>query len=435
MLNYLEKFSQLPPALKSRASSPEVVAVMNELEKTYHTSLGTLVMRLLVADIDPSGLEAYFINEAKLAPEAANELAKEVRVKVLDLIDGAAARKAVNAASNTMKTDGGLNSNKTFFFSPNDQKEISDLAKKVDEYLKVPQSGVEMDVVVQQVITESKINLASQALKERFQNIVKTYLRGIRNGTETKIALTKQISLGGMALEEVEASKILALIDKAAASKKTSKTRTAIDSQSQELMNVGARDIEYDLAKEIAKRAASTNRDQNPVDSNDKAGTMTQPVAAAPAISPEIKMASNKTENHQSIFLVEQSRLRQNGADPKIKIEDVKTMPKIMGPLEELRYLDATNFRRLHPDPMQTILKVKGKVDLLEGESYNKRMMGVRSWRQSPIFQLYLEIYLEALERNKTAAEIVEAREDAAVNYLSAKEISAIISLNRIFVN
>ncbi len=111
-------------------------------------------------------------------------------------------------------------------------------------------------------------------------------------------------------------------------------------------------------------------------------------------------------------------------------MHDIKPMPKVMGPLEELQFLDLLNFRRLGKTPAEITAKIFSKVKLLEADGYDKMVLGVRAWRQSPVNRLYLKMVQEAINKGLTIKDFaVEAQKDIN-NYLTLEEIEAILSLN-----
>jgi hypothetical protein len=115
----------------------------------------------------------------------------------------------------------------------------------------------------------------------------------------------------------------------------------------------------------------------------------------------------------------------------KVKMEDVKKVPKLGGPLEELQNMGLTEFRRLSRDPKEATTKIMGIFKLLEEEGFNRRMAGVKSWRQSPINRLYVAIGQESLIKKKDISKIITQRKEAKEDYLSQAEFDAIMELNK----
>lgn len=117
-------------------------------------------------------------------------------------------------------------------------------------------------------------------------------------------------------------------------------------------------------------------------------------------------------------------------SETRLKMEDVKARPKVMGPLEELRYLDLINFRRLGSDPKDITTKIVLKVRLLEKDGYDRMVEGVQAWRQSPVNRIYVRLVQEAVAKGVTLKEAVATRQQENKETLSMEEIEAIVAMN-----
>ena len=116
----------------------------------------------------------------------------------------------------------------------------------------------------------------------------------------------------------------------------------------------------------------------------------------------------------------------------KKRMEDVKYVsPKIMDSIDELRYMDLVNFRRLAIDPQKQTAKIKEKISLLEEEKYTKRAEAISAWRQSPVSRLYLAIGQKSISENKPIDVIIEEKKNQGEDYLTPEELKAIMDLNR----
>lgn len=130
--------------------------------------------------------------------------------------------------------------------------------------------------------------------------------------------------------------------------------------------------------------------------------------------------------NNPKLFSVEREQL------PKTQplISDIQP-PKTMGPLDELRYLDITNFRRMGSSPAEVIAKIETKIRLLEKGGYDNMISGVLAWRDSLVNSLYLKMGQEALLKEITFKQCADSYQKAkANNFLFWEEIEAIITLN-----
>lgn len=117
-------------------------------------------------------------------------------------------------------------------------------------------------------------------------------------------------------------------------------------------------------------------------------------------------------------------------SETRLKMEDVKARPKVMGPLEELRYLDLINFRRLGSDPKDITTKIVLKIRLLEKDGYDRMVEGVQAWRQSPVNRIYVRLVQEAVAKGVTLKEAVATRQQENKETLSMEEIEAIVAMN-----
>lgn len=111
-------------------------------------------------------------------------------------------------------------------------------------------------------------------------------------------------------------------------------------------------------------------------------------------------------------------------------MHDIRAVPKVMGPIEELKFLDPVNFRRLGKTPAETTAKILLKIKLLEKDGYDKMVTGVLAWRQSPVNRLYLSLGQGALNKGLLLKDYLISRQTAGQEYLSLEEVEAIVSLN-----
>lgn len=119
--------------------------------------------------------------------------------------------------------------------------------------------------------------------------------------------------------------------------------------------------------------------------------------------------------------------ISQSSSKPLIR--DVKPMPKVMGPIEELQFLDIVNFRRLGQTPADITAKIFSKIKLLEGEGYDKMVAGVMAWRKSPVNLAYIKMSGEAIRQGAKLKDYAVAKAGNH-DYLTWEEIEALLALN-----
>jgi len=120
----------------------------------------------------------------------------------------------------------------------------------------------------------------------------------------------------------------------------------------------------------------------------------------------------------------------QSGGDMKPRMQDVKPVARLTGPVEELRAITIVDFRRLSKDPAEACVKIKDKIDLLAEQSYTRRNEGIAAWGASEVVRTYLELMGEGLN-GVPLKDAVAAREAAKKPYLTPPEFQAVAALSR----
>jgi hypothetical protein len=117
------------------------------------------------------------------------------------------------------------------------------------------------------------------------------------------------------------------------------------------------------------------------------------------------------------------------------RMQDIRpAMPlvsRLTGPVEELKNMTLTDFRRLSSDPVEACRKVGDKLDLLEGHSYGQRLEGVKAWRESEVNKLYLQIITASFTGGEQIPAIIAKAMAANQPTLTEREVHAIMDLNR----
>jgi hypothetical protein len=107
-------------------------------------------------------------------------------------------------------------------------------------------------------------------------------------------------------------------------------------------------------------------------------------------------------------------------------MQDVKAIPKLFTPIDELEALDATDFRRLSKDPYKAIEKIQQKIDLLEKDSLIKRGQGIAALKKSALYAAYSSILHASLTEGVSYQEALTKQ-----TTLTLDEFSAIMQLNK----
>lgn len=171
--------------------------------------------------------------------------------------------------------------------------------------------------------------------------------------------------------------------------------------------------------KEVKPEIKTVSSAEKPVAPNN--GATFKPIPTANLITPQRPTNSYGLKVAPVTASSEQGRVRMN---------DVVTAPRVMGPIEELRFLDLVNFRRLAPSPEEAAAKIFTKIKLLEKNGYDRMTAGIDAWRQNEVSRLYLIMCRESAFKAKPLSEIIEYLKSQGQDYLTQEEIDAIMALN-----
>lgn len=127
------------------------------------------------------------------------------------------------------------------------------------------------------------------------------------------------------------------------------------------------------------------------------------------------------------------SRLSQLWPYPLVgeKITDVKVPTRSVGPIDELKTLRLVDFKQLDSDPNKAILKIKQKIDLLEQDSFVKRIAGIEAWKQSEVYRTYLSLGKESMEQGMPIDAVISQRASQGLPTLNEAEFQALVKLNK----
>jgi hypothetical protein len=115
----------------------------------------------------------------------------------------------------------------------------------------------------------------------------------------------------------------------------------------------------------------------------------------------------------------------------KPQLDDIKIVKKLVGPVEELSGMTLIDFRRVAENPADRIKKIKEKIELLEQDSFAKRIEGIAAWQKSEVSKFYRLLGQKSMEDGKSVEEIITERLKENKPTLSLDEFHAIMELNK----
>jgi hypothetical protein len=230
-------------------------------------------------------------------------------------------------------------------------------------------------------------------------------LKGVRSQAQIREIFLDPLDGGGMGFDEKMADQVLAAIGQKV-QHLDGKLRDEISSQPFS-----------DLQTEAYKILES---------SQDESPEITLPQTDFEPIKESLPPVEIKPESQPAI-----SRPMVSSVAGRPKIEDVKFQPRLTGPIEEIRSMTLTDFRRLAPDPSQAIQKILEKIGLLEDESFVQKTQAIKAWKENEVYRLYLQLGDLSMEERKPISDIIKERQKSGQPTLTEEELEAVIELSQ----
>ena len=337
-----------------------------------------------------------------------------------------------------------------FAFHPDDQKVIEELSKTtpVDDSKKYSVEKIADRLLEKQSILLDSLN------KKIFIDIIYNFLRGRRDAVFTRTALSSKISTRSGALSPELVDLVLSVIKG---------IKKKIDAESGLVVKMDELSILPAVSKEVEEKPESPKENKPPIidldlETKDDQEPMAQIKTALQDIKKDIKISEKKlivdhSEDDKKTVVVKlpDSQLTDKKvvAAPKVEVKEpprpisqdkvnntiasdflpkvsrpstadetkkkvLDVIPKaaletnitptkpthiLTGPLQELQALDLINWRRLGRDARERSRKILEKINLLEHDSFTKKAQGISNWRQSPVYQMYLNLGAESMTR------------------------------------
>lgn len=463
MFDYLQQFNNLPAALRERVSSPSAMAALSELEAKYRIELATIVMRVMVRNIPFSSLSKTLVSESSLSQAQAEVLSQEMAEKVFfGLEEYLGIGMEEPAESNLDKRlDAAIKEADIMFPS-------SDMQRRLRSVLLTYAKGVRSRIDARSILSrpvaeggfalpEEKVNrlLASSAKAAPVSlsplpaaNRPASPLQKIIDAEANKLSSAMQAdsydlkaSIAARAKKEEpktpdEHKQVVVPVNQPVTASKSEEASPKSPKLLEEVPGAKMLGVPVPaglpvVVPPISKPAMSLKKVEAAPKKTEPTIVASKPESVpAPTVKvPEQKSAATISDG------IKPAPAKASVADlrslaGRYKIQDIKPAPVVMGPVDELRMLTVTNFRRLGETPNSRIEKIVAKIRLLRADGYEKMVQGVGAWRLSPANRLYLQIAKDALVQGMTLQQAAQARAKAGKETYSLEEMEAIITLN-----
>lgn len=227
---------------------------------------------------------------------------------------------------------------------------------------------------VSKIISSLSFKVSPQ-LDNRLRSVIQLRLKDIRSEADTLDACARSIKDGGLGLTETQARE---LTDRSKPTTYTPKVEK----------------VEKKIVKENIVDKIISN--------------------SAPASAPIEDLIKNVAP------------VRVASTTAKAMMHDVKVKPLAMGPLDEIQFFSLVDFRRLSSKPADAAERLKQKFLNLKEESYLLFMKSWEAWRNSPLYQAYINVVDEAIEQRRPLASVLGEKDK-----ISLLEIEVLINLEK----
>jgi len=257
---------------------------------------------------------------------------------------------------------------------------------------------------VEQIILKLKIQFSDEKIKSRFSSLLVSYFRGLRKPKEVDYILQLPKASGGLELPADKSRLVLSVLDVFAAKLDEQRKSAAVD------------------GGVVAEVQDSRSKIKDPISTIEAPSLIAQPVP--PRSTQPLKMMPRPEvvkPNLETVKKAETARPVMN---------DVSKAGKLYGPLDELSNMTLEDWRRFGVGSQEIRKNVLSKVEVLAAESLVRRIQGIRAWRRSRVFRLYLEMNLQGLMENKDLQAVIDSRQVKNQEFLTMTEYEIVVDLN-----
>jgi hypothetical protein len=343
-----------------------------------------------------------------------------------------------------------------FYFSPEDEEEIKKHAEALKGIMAKPKETVTVSdtaavgSAVKSVIQKNSINFNDEVLNKRFGKVMESFFNDVRTGLETEEVLTRPQKIGGLALAPEVAKKIvdnaIAEADKIRAAKTSPATTGALSRPLKTVMTTkpDLSKVPPDFIPRPQPRPAAPpvppppSLPSQPLKTRVEISQAEEPKMAAPVSQPSLATkfpAPPPPPAPPSVFEKPQEQMtniayKRTTEPSRPQMVDIKQPIKVVGPVEEMAEIDLAEFRKFSSNPYEAAKRVLEKIQLLQEDSWQMRLDGIKAWKKSETCQLYLALGRESLEGGVGLDNIIKTRKQDNKPYLEREEFLAINELN-----
>ncbi len=476
MMFLLQQFEKLPDEAKKHFTSDAVRLQREETEKKHGIDLEELVLQAAAKEFPLSELAIRIKKEFDLSPEIASQVRDEIVLKIFSPVE-----KYYREEIGGQIQDSGFKIQEQNIETQEQEtrEKIQDSGFKIQEKngrpevpnteLPAPSTAIihgsplmqdDYTIIANAIISQSGILIDSGA-KDRLEKMIVTRIRNIRNLVATRERMIEGAATGGAGLSSDSADVLLKLANRAA------DMITAGDFDGVRASFPAAQEKIQDSGFKIQEKSANSApkltieevdglpvftetqggqiqdsgfkiQERNTEAQNagqiqdlgfkiqEKSGGTKNTEAKAPSTPPPANHPIGKDAHQIPVTVRATSSLPAGNT----QVTDIKTPPRLIDGVEELRIMTVKDFRRISADPQEATKRIMQKVSLLEKESMSKKMEGIQAWKESDVSKLYMDMAQESFGKGLPMQQVVAQRAAEGKEALTEQEFDALVDLN-----
>lgn len=325
-------------------------------------------------------------------------------------------------------------------FTEKDAFEVDKINGEKQHIITAPnKSPKTIQEMVDEVCKKPSLKFNDKVMMDRCKKVVETRIRNVRTAEQTRKHIEQPIKQGGLGVSGRALSEMLEAIEQYVSNyEQTLSSRSEVEKAEHIAQKLSTLDKKQVLDKKqqqvLSKRYASITG-QVPLEHVEPVSPSGARVSAGISHEESVRQQENRIDKDRVRNAIEKANKQKavNSVKPilaKPQVQDIKSKKRLSGPIEELRYMTLSDFRRLSKNPNQAITKVMDIVELVHDQGYHKKVEAIKAWKASPINQIYIALTQKSILESVPLEELRLSQEASKTEMLTKEELDSIIKLN-----
>jgi hypothetical protein len=309
----------------------------------------------------------------------------------------------------------------------------ADAGSPLEEKLKIKSSAPLFSPKREKQVEEVMANLGFSVMPDilgRLKSLVLAKLKDIKSEDETRELLTRSIKNGGLGLTEQQVEKIIKSCREVEGEESGEETVVPVLKGKTNDMALMVEPPELPMV--ISAPPPFQGGVRGGLPSSASAPQTTATPSSLPLGKGEMTATTPNTRERTVVKMVSESMANESvfklDTRPNLKqsMQDVSSASMEMGPVEEIKSITLTDFRRLSGNPEEAAKRLQQKMFNLQDESFVWYLEALVAYHTSPLYVEYMQAVCQSLAERKSLANVL-----AMKNSIKLNEVMALIEMER----